>query len=105
MDPERERIAKIEIGHTDVSPVLARALIAVFLVAIATVPIVDLLTGRAASTGVTPSSLAAVGSVARQEGLDRRQLRPPAPDASARRRPRKEVLAGRRSATADAGAY
>ena len=68
MDPERERIAKIEIGHTDISPVLARVLIAVFLVAIATVPIVDLLTGRAMNTGVTASSLAAVGPVARQEG-------------------------------------
>jgi SGNH hydrolase-like domain, acetyltransferase AlgX len=68
MDPERERIAKIEIGHTDVSPVLARVLIAVFLVIIATVPIVDLLTGRAANTGVTPSSLAAVGPVVRQDG-------------------------------------
>ena len=36
MDPERERIAKIEIGHTDVSPVLAWALVAVFLLVIAT---------------------------------------------------------------------
>src|SRR3954468_2653202 len=68
MDPERERIAKIEIGHTDVSPVLAWVLIAVFLVVIATVPIVDLLTGRVKSTGVTPGSLAAVGPVAQQEG-------------------------------------
>lgn len=68
MDSERERIAKIEIGHTDVSPVLAWTLIAVFLVAIVTVPLVDLLTGRASNTGVTPSSLAAVGSAARQDG-------------------------------------
>src|SRR4051812_38742520 len=68
MDPERERIAKIEIGHTDVSPVLAWVLIAVFLVVIATVPIVDVLTGKASNTGVTPGSLAAVGPVAQQEG-------------------------------------
>jgi hypothetical protein len=68
MDPERERIAKIEIGHTDVSPALAWVLVAVFLVAIATVPIVDVLTGRASNTGVTPGSLAAVGPVVRQEG-------------------------------------
>ncbi|MFY9824084.1 MAG: hypothetical protein WAM82_22085 [Thermoanaerobaculia bacterium] len=68
MDPERERIAKIEIGHTDVSPVLAWVLVAVFLAAIATVPLVDVLTGRASSTGVTPGSLAAVGPVVRQEG-------------------------------------
>ncbi len=68
MDSERERIAKIEIGHTDVSPSLAWVLIAVFLAVIATVPLVDLLTGRASNTGVTPSSLAAVGSVARQDG-------------------------------------
>jgi hypothetical protein len=68
MDPERERIAKIEIGHTDVSPVLAWVLIAVFLAVIATVPLVDLLTGRASNTGVTPGSLAAVGPVVRQEG-------------------------------------
>jgi alginate O-acetyltransferase complex protein AlgJ len=67
MDPERERIAKIEIGHTDVSPVLAWVLIAVFLAVIATVPIVDLLTGRTSNTGVTPGSLAAVGPVIRQE--------------------------------------
>src|SRR5258706_2640697 len=68
MDPERERIAKIEIGHTDVSPVLAWVLVAVFLVVIATVPIVDVLTGRASNTGVTPGSLAAVGPAVRQEG-------------------------------------
>jgi hypothetical protein len=68
MDPERERIAKIEIGHTDVSPVLAWVLVAVFLAVIAAIPIVDVLTGRASNTGVTPSSLAAVGPVVRQEG-------------------------------------
>jgi len=68
MDPERERIAKIEIGHTDVSPVLAWGLVAVFLAVIATVPIVDVLTGRASNTGVTPGSLAAMGPVVRQEG-------------------------------------
>jgi hypothetical protein len=68
MDPERERIAKIEIGHTDVSPALAWTLVVLFLIAIATVPLVDLLTGRAGQTGVTPGSVAAVGPVARQEG-------------------------------------
>lgn len=66
--PERERIAKIEIGHTEVSRALAWALVVLFLAAIATVPVVDLLTGRALRTGVTPGSLAAVGPVARQEG-------------------------------------
>jgi alginate O-acetyltransferase complex protein AlgJ len=68
MDPERERIAKIEIGHTDISPSLAWVLIAVFLAVIATVPLVDLLTGRASNTGVSPGSLASVGSVAREDG-------------------------------------
>jgi alginate O-acetyltransferase complex protein AlgJ len=68
MDPERERIAKIEIGHTDVSPALAWALVAVFVLVIATVPIVDVVTGRTFQTGVTPGSVAAVGPVIGQEG-------------------------------------
>jgi hypothetical protein len=43
-------------------------LVLLFLAVIATVPIVDLVTGRARQTGVTPGSLAAVGPVIRQEG-------------------------------------
>lgn len=38
----REDVAKIEIGHTDVSPAMARALTLFFLIAIATVPLVEL---------------------------------------------------------------
>jgi alginate O-acetyltransferase complex protein AlgJ len=68
MDPERERIAKIEIGHTDVSPALAWALVAIFVLVIAIVPIVDVVTGRTFQTGVTPGSVAAVGPVIRQQG-------------------------------------
>ncbi|HEY0555114.1 MAG TPA: hypothetical protein VGG20_12665 [Thermoanaerobaculia bacterium] len=68
MDPERERIAKIEIGHTDVSRSLAWMLVALFVAVIATVPIVDVVTGRASQTGVTAGSLAAVGPVIAQQG-------------------------------------
>ncbi len=67
-EPERERIAKIEIGHTDVSPALAWALVLLFLAVIVTVPILDVVTGRTRQTGVTPGSLAAVGPVIQQEG-------------------------------------
>ncbi|HEX4959661.1 MAG TPA: hypothetical protein VF173_02395 [Thermoanaerobaculia bacterium] len=67
-EPERERIAKIEIGHTDVSPALAWVLVLLFLAVIATVPLVDVVTGRNRQTGVTAESLAAVGPVIRQEG-------------------------------------
>jgi hypothetical protein len=68
MDPERERIAKIEIGHTDVSRSLAWTLVALFVAVIATVPVVDVVTGRALQTGVTGSSLTAVGPVIAQQG-------------------------------------
>lgn len=68
MDPERERIAKIEIGQTDVSRSLAWALVALFVAVIVTVPIVDVVTGRTFQTGVTASSVAAVGPVIRQQG-------------------------------------
>jgi hypothetical protein len=68
MDPERERIAKIEIGQTDVSPSLAWALVALFVAVIVTVPIVDVVTGRTFQTGVTAGSVAAVGRVIRQQG-------------------------------------
>ena len=68
MEPERERIAKIEIGQTDVSRSLAWALVGLFVAVIATVPIVDVVTGKASQTGVTGSSLAAVGPVIGQQG-------------------------------------
>lgn len=68
MNSERERIAKIEIGQTDVSRSLAWALVALFVTVIVTVPIVDVVTGRTFQTGVTASSVAAVGPVIRQQG-------------------------------------
>jgi alginate O-acetyltransferase complex protein AlgJ len=66
--PERERIAKIEIGQTDVSKALRWTLVLAFLAVIAIVPLVDLLSGRVRETGVTPSTLAGVIPVARHEG-------------------------------------
>ncbi len=67
--PDRERVAKTEIGQTDITPALARTLVAVFL-AVVLVPLVaDLLTGRAAKTGVTGASLVEVGRIARQDGF------------------------------------
>ena len=67
-EPERERIAKIEIGQTDVSKSLRWALVLVFLAVIASVPLLDLLSGRVRETGVTASTLAGVLPVARQQG-------------------------------------
>jgi len=46
--PSREEIARIEVGHTDVAPALARWLVAAFLAAIATVPIIEIVAARAA---------------------------------------------------------
>lgn len=66
--PERERIAKIEIGQTDVSKALRWALVLAFLAVIAIVPLVDLLSGRVRETGVTTSTLGGVIPVARHEG-------------------------------------
>lgn len=66
--PERERIAKIEIGHTAISAALAWILVGIFLAAIVTPLLADLFSGRAAKTGVTFASLEEVGRVARREG-------------------------------------
>jgi alginate O-acetyltransferase complex protein AlgJ len=44
--PTREEIAKIEIGHTNVSPAIARALTAFFMIAIFAVPIVETVVPR-----------------------------------------------------------
>src|SRR5262249_55854769 len=67
-EPERERIAKIEIGQTDVSKSLCWALVLLFLAVIASVPLLDLLSGRVRETGVTASTLSGVVPVARQQG-------------------------------------
>jgi len=66
--PERERIAKIEIGQTDISPALAWLLVGAFLLTIALVPLIDLATGRATRSGVSLSTLAEVVPTARREG-------------------------------------
>jgi hypothetical protein len=44
----REEIARIEVGHTDVAPAVRRFLVAAFLVAIATMPLVETIGGRRA---------------------------------------------------------
>ncbi len=49
---DREQIALIEVGHTDVLPVLARALVVWFLLAIAALPMVEL--GAPASEDAGP---------------------------------------------------
>jgi hypothetical protein len=45
--PSREEIARIEVAHTDVAPAVARWLVAAFLAAIATVPIIEAVAARA----------------------------------------------------------
>jgi hypothetical protein len=52
--PTREEIAKIEIGQTTVSPAVARALVAFFLVAIAAVPAIETFSGPARSSVWAP---------------------------------------------------
>ena len=44
--PSREEIAKIEIGHTDVSPGVARGLMLFFLLCIVVVPLVEIVVPR-----------------------------------------------------------
>ncbi len=44
--PSREEIAKIEVGHTSVPPVVARWLVACFLAGIAAVPLIDMAAAR-----------------------------------------------------------
>jgi alginate O-acetyltransferase complex protein AlgJ len=54
--PSREEIAKREIGHTDMSPTLAKAMVAVFLVTIIAIPTIqsaEELLGRGSSTGAS----------------------------------------------------
>jgi alginate O-acetyltransferase complex protein AlgJ len=52
--PSREEIAKIEIGHTNVSPSVARALFAFFLVSLAIVPLIEIVGERwAPDRGIT----------------------------------------------------
>jgi alginate O-acetyltransferase complex protein AlgJ len=61
--PTREEIAKIEIGHTTVSPSVARALTAFFLICITLVPLVEIVVPRFAASGAMPtvwSKLAAI---------------------------------------------
>jgi len=54
--PSREEIARIEVGHTDVAPGTARAMLALFLVMIAIVPLVEWLGVRALrAEGLVPS--------------------------------------------------
>lgn len=47
--PTREEVAKIEIGRTTVTPALARWLVALFLAAIAAVPLIELVAPRVRS--------------------------------------------------------
>ena len=44
--PTREEIAKIEIGHTDVGPGVARALTGFFLICIVVVPLIEIVVPR-----------------------------------------------------------
>ena len=47
--PTREEIAKIEIGHTTVTPAVARGLAAFFLVVLVAVPAYEFTTSRRSS--------------------------------------------------------
>ena len=65
---DREEIAKIEVGQTNVSPRVARALVGWFLLMLASLPVFELL-GRADLSGGTPwSPLADVGQAIERRG-------------------------------------
>ena len=53
---DREEIAKIEVGHTTISPSLARVMVVVFLVTIAALPLVELLAPGAPEAPARPAA-------------------------------------------------
>jgi hypothetical protein len=54
--PTREEIAKIEIGHTNVSPAIARALLAFFVLTIFALPVIESMTAAPASNGAAQTA-------------------------------------------------
>jgi hypothetical protein len=78
--PTREAIARIEVGHTTIAPATARTLVAVFLLAIVSVPVIESWSGlRAAGNDGAPTAWAHVGALGGEVRAAWRQ-----PDASVR---------------------
>ncbi|MGE0706341.1 MAG: hypothetical protein AB7F99_00260 [Vicinamibacterales bacterium] len=61
--PTREEIAKVEIGHTDVSPSVARGLTAFFLAALVAVPLIEIVVPRLMPAGERPTVWTTLGRI------------------------------------------
>ena len=65
---DRERIAHIEVGHTNISPTLARALVIAFLLLLAVLPLIELAGGGPGALGArgAPGAQGAAGAAGAQ---------------------------------------